>query len=145
MQIAHTGTTPNVYQYSGEWLDSSVGLFYLRARYLNQATGRFWTMDCCEGDVEDPATLHKYVYAENSPVNLVDPSGKGALAEWSLNVGNRVFSIAVHPATHPWTILGVKFYCVHLQLLAYLMGVSGSGLRYQIPLPPLCWTTFNWF
>jgi len=27
MQIAQTGTTPNVYQYSGEWLDSSVGLY----------------------------------------------------------------------------------------------------------------------
>jgi len=145
MQIARTGTTPNVFQYSGEWLDSNVGLYYLRARYFNEATGRFETMDCCEGDFDDPATLHKYVYAHNDPVNRFDPTGKATLAEWSIQVYNRVYSIAVHSAVHPWTILGVKFYCVHLQLLTYLPGVPGSGSRWQIPLPPLCSTVFDWF
>ncbi|PYV19287.1 MAG: hypothetical protein DMG21_02115 [Acidobacteria bacterium] len=38
------GTAPNNFKYGGEWLDSNVGpgLFYLRARYMNPATGRFW-------------------------------------------------------------------------------------------------------
>ena len=30
--IALTGTTPNSFEYSGEWFDSNVGLYYLRAR-----------------------------------------------------------------------------------------------------------------
>ena len=30
--IALTGTTPNTFEYSGEWFDSNVGLYYLRAR-----------------------------------------------------------------------------------------------------------------
>lgn len=46
-----------------------------QARYLNPNTGRFLTMDSYEGNTEDPNTLHKYVYAEDDPVNGIDPSG----------------------------------------------------------------------
>lgn len=45
------------------------------ARWLSVSTGRFHTMDSYEGDQENPATLHKYVYVANNPVNMVDPSG----------------------------------------------------------------------
>jgi RHS repeat-associated protein len=45
MPVASTGTTANNFRYSAQWLDSSLGLYYLRSRYLSQSTGRFWTMD----------------------------------------------------------------------------------------------------
>ena len=51
--IATTGSTPNKYMYSGEWSDS-IGLYNLRARYYNQATGRFWARDPAEGDQDLP-------------------------------------------------------------------------------------------
>ena len=51
--IALTGSTPNDYLYSGEWSDS-IGLYNLRARYYNQATGRFWARDPAEGDQDLP-------------------------------------------------------------------------------------------
>jgi RHS repeat-associated protein len=86
-QIASSGTTPNAYLYSGERFDSSLSLYHLRARYYNVLTGRFETMDpgketCCGlrasqvGNIFDPRTLHKYVYAANNPVNASDPTGK---------------------------------------------------------------------
>ena len=34
-QITHTGTTPNPYLYRGEYFDSDLGLYYLRARWMN--------------------------------------------------------------------------------------------------------------
>jgi RHS repeat-associated protein len=49
MPIRTAGTTANSFLYSGERLDSSVGLYDLRARYYNHATGRFWAMDPVEG------------------------------------------------------------------------------------------------
>jgi RHS repeat-associated protein len=76
MQIAHTGTTPNVFQFSGEWLDSNVGLYYLRARYLNQATGRFWARDPIEGKKCCGLSWNPYIYVKQNPVNEVDPTGK---------------------------------------------------------------------
>lgn len=47
--------------------------------YLNPNTGRFWTMDTYEGNNEDPLSLHKYLYAEDDPVNESDPSGNNGV------------------------------------------------------------------
>jgi RHS repeat-associated protein len=79
--VARTGTTPNDYLYAGEQYDADAGFYYLRARYMNPSVGRFVSMDTFEGDVAEPASLHKYTYAENNPVNLVDRSGHFATVE----------------------------------------------------------------
>jgi RHS repeat-associated protein len=66
--------------YRGEQYDSDLGLYYLRARYYNPATGRFMSRDPLDGDPTDPKTLHKYVYAGSDPVNAIDPSGRDILS-----------------------------------------------------------------
>jgi RHS repeat-associated protein len=75
-KINSTGTTPNNYLYRGEQYDSDLGLYYLRARYYNPATGRFMSRDPEDGYVTSPASLHKYIYAGGDPVNGWDPSGR---------------------------------------------------------------------
>ncbi len=93
MPIASTGTTSNSFRYSGEWSDGSIGLYHLRARYYNQATGRFWVRDplehrfCCPSCCQScsPLPLHPYVYADANPVNRIDPAGTEALEEYELN------------------------------------------------------------
>ncbi len=82
MQIARTGTTPNVFQFSGEWLDSNLGLYYLRARYLNQATGRFWSRDPVEGKKCCGLSWNPYIYVKNDPVNQIDPTGKEGIFDY---------------------------------------------------------------
>jgi RHS repeat-associated protein len=74
--VERTGTTPNEYLYAGERLDAEVGLYYLRARYMNTDTGRFQSADTYEGEGSEPLTLHKYLYAGADPANKVDPSGE---------------------------------------------------------------------
>ncbi len=73
--IGSSGTTPNSYLYCGQRWDADLGLYYNRARYMNPDAGRFMTMDTYEGDQEDPLSLHKYLYAQDNPVMMVDPSG----------------------------------------------------------------------
>ncbi len=78
----HTGTpTPNDFLFAGEQFDPSLGMYNNRARYLNVATGRFWTGDTYEGDQSDPLSLHKYLYTHANPVNGIDPSGHGLLLD----------------------------------------------------------------
>jgi RHS repeat-associated protein len=67
--------TYNNYLFAGEQFDPDLGMYYLRARYMNTSTGRFWTMDTYEGDRQSPLSLHKYLYASADPVNRRDPSG----------------------------------------------------------------------
>jgi RHS repeat-associated protein len=73
--LNESGTTENSYRYTGEQFDQSLDQYYLRARYYNQGVGRFTQMDTWMGSSQDPITLHKYVYADNTPVNLLDYSG----------------------------------------------------------------------
>jgi len=79
--VSSTGSTPNDYLFAGEQFDANVGLYYLRARYMNPFNGRFVTRDTYEGTVFDPPTLHKYLYVANDPVNKTDPSGLIELGE----------------------------------------------------------------
>lgn len=70
-----SGTTPNNYLYRGEQYDQDLGLYYLRARYYNPASGRFLSRDPDDGYIDIPATLHKYLYVGGDPVNWIDPTG----------------------------------------------------------------------
>ena len=67
--------------YCGEQQDDTTGLYYLRARYMNPATGTFTSMDTYGGSVFDPTSLHKYLYANANPVSYTDPSGYFSLGE----------------------------------------------------------------
>ncbi len=67
--------TYGVYGYNGEYTHTSLGLQYLRARYLNVATGTFTSRDTYAGKLQDILSQNRYTYAENNPVGHSDPSG----------------------------------------------------------------------
>jgi len=79
--INRTGTTTNAYLFHGEQYDADLGLYYLRARYMDNTIGRFITMDGFEGNNKEPFSLHKYTFANSSPINCTDPSGYLTLNE----------------------------------------------------------------
>jgi RHS repeat-associated protein len=57
-------------------LDAASGLYYNRARWYDSQTGRFNRLDPFFGDLQDPQSLHKYLYAGADPVTHSDPSGR---------------------------------------------------------------------
>ena len=85
-QLASTGTTANDFKYVGEQLDGNSGFYNLRARWMNPTTGRFASVDPFQGDPESPVSLHRYLYADQSPVSKSDPSGRLTLVEVSSSV-----------------------------------------------------------
>lgn len=62
-------------QYSGEWWDAGLQMSDNRARLYNVSTGRFPQRDTYEGTIDDPESLHRYLYTSHDPVMGVDPSG----------------------------------------------------------------------
>ena len=78
--LKSTGTTANNYRYCGEQFDETTGLYYLRARYMDTATGRFISQDSYQGSIYDPVSLHKYLYANSNPITYTDPSGNSVIA-----------------------------------------------------------------
>jgi len=77
-----TGSTPNSYLYRGEQWDADLGLYYLRARYYNPATGRFLSQDPEAGQPNNPVTFHRYLYGAVDPVNQMDPTGRSTDVEY---------------------------------------------------------------
>jgi len=75
VELEHTGSDPQPYRFAGEPFDPNSGFYYNRARWMDPSAGRFVSMDPFEGFLTEPATLHRYVYAMNRPVGVVDPSG----------------------------------------------------------------------
>jgi len=71
----HTGTNGTEFTFTGEQNDPN-GLEYLRARYYDPASGRFIGEDPAPARAYQPATLNRYVYSLNNPVNLLDPTGR---------------------------------------------------------------------
>jgi RHS repeat-associated protein len=65
--------------YNGEQFDSKIGQQYLRVRYYDPATGRFNRLDPFFGNIDDPLSLHNYLYTHADPVNGIDPSGRVAI------------------------------------------------------------------
>jgi RHS repeat-associated protein len=107
--ISQAGSTPNVYLYSGEQNDPSLGLYYLRARYLNSNSGRFFTADTFPGDPESPLSLHKYLYASANPVNRRDPGGHLSLPELTaaVTIQGILAQIEITHVVFPSIVIGV--------------------------------------
>ena len=79
--LAHTGSDPQPYAFTGEPLDPNSGWQYHRARWLDARAGRFVSADPFDETVFEPATLHKYLYSNADPLNKFDPTG----LEFNLN------------------------------------------------------------
>ena len=68
---ASTGTLTNPFQYTGRDFDPETSLSYYRARYYDQAIGRFVSED----PIRFAGSSIFYVYVHNRPVDATDPTG----------------------------------------------------------------------
>jgi RHS repeat-associated protein len=73
--IESDGTFCNPFRFTGQYYDSEISQYYLRARQYEPHLGRFVSRDPVLGQFDEPLTLHKYLYSENNPINLFDPNG----------------------------------------------------------------------
>jgi RHS repeat-associated protein len=94
-------TTENPFKFTGQWYDSEIRQYYLRARQYSPYLGRFTSRDPVRGRLKKPMTLHTYLYCLNDPINNVDLSGEDAKA--------LVAPVVAGYATHDLAIAFVAF------------------------------------
>jgi RHS repeat-associated protein len=69
------GTASSRYAFTGEDYDPTVGLVFLRARYMQPTLGIFLARDPLNGVPVRPRSFHPYSYAEGNVINATDPMG----------------------------------------------------------------------
>lgn len=68
-----SGSSPTTMQYTGQRLESSLGLLFYNSRWYDPAAGRFIQADSIvPGGVQGQ---DRYAYSYNNPVKYTDPSG----------------------------------------------------------------------
>jgi hypothetical protein len=68
---------------------------YLRARYYDVASGTFNRLDPFFGNLQDPQSLHKYLYVHGDPIGGIDPTGEA-------NLGQTMSTIAMAAGVFSW-------------------------------------------
>jgi RHS repeat-associated protein len=92
--LNHTGSTPNNYLFAGEQFDPALNVYQMRARWYRQATGRFISRDPVEGVLCCSLSWNPYIYVKQNPVNAVDPTGRDAIIDYAIELGESEESIA---------------------------------------------------
>lgn len=82
-----SGLSSTAFKFAGEQTDDEIGLIYLRARYYDPSLGRFITKDRRGGRELQTQTLNRYIYAQNNPVNVIDPTGEGWWDDFKSGLG----------------------------------------------------------
>jgi len=73
---AQSGASQQPFLFTGEQGDDELRLIFLRARYYDPEVGRFISRDSFPGFDTDTQSLNRYVYVNNNPALLTDPSGE---------------------------------------------------------------------
>jgi RHS repeat-associated protein len=72
------GSSANNFTFTGHEKDDETDLIYAKARFYNSEIGRFLGQDMLFGEVAEPSSLHRYVYALENPLKFIDPNGREA-------------------------------------------------------------------
>jgi RHS repeat-associated protein len=70
-----TGGVPTKYQYTGQFNNSELGLYYYGARWYDGTLGRFIQADTIIPNGYNSQAFDRYAYVLNNPLRFIDPSG----------------------------------------------------------------------
>jgi RHS repeat-associated protein len=83
----------NRFAFTGHIFDTETGLYNAKARYFDPKLGRFLTQDSYFGQIDEPPSLHRYLYGYANPTTFIDPTGHyswrqfGQDIKWGLDFG----------------------------------------------------------
>ena len=88
-----SGTTPTQYQYTGQLNETSLGLYFFNARWMDVTTGRFTSPDSIIPEQSQGVQAwDRYAYTNNDPLRFTDPTGHRNCEEDGYNCpGDKVY------------------------------------------------------
>ena len=113
------------------------GMLYLRARWYQPHTGRFFSPDTIIPDFQNPQSVNRYLYTLGNPVKYIDPSGHSP-------PGTICSQIGCDPSDEPATQWLLATMCANAvgpeaQAILQLNQLASAGQSIPVPflLPPI--------
>jgi RHS repeat-associated protein len=131
-------TLDNPFKFTGQWHDSEINQYYLRARMYDPTMMRFTGRDPVRGEYFEPLTLHKYLYCSNDSLNKTDCNGKSALQIANgLRAASLVYAaglgIAAYGAdTGNLDLISLGGFVMEMSPVAFALGFSATPSVVQV-------------
>jgi RHS repeat-associated protein len=92
-----TALQQNAWRFASGYYDVSTGMYKFGIRYYNPGVGRWTQRDPVGGSLAETTKGNPYVYANDDPVNMVDPSGRDGITNVALFdcIGSVIVAAAV--------------------------------------------------
>ncbi|MFT8889680.1 MAG: glycoside hydrolase domain-containing protein [Ethanoligenens sp.] len=136
--LTHTGSSDTLFQYNGRdgVTTESNSIYYMRARFYVTSIQRFANADTLIGTVQNSSSLNRYAYANDNPINNVDPSGKfvqiligaaiGALIGGGLDAASQIATNVIEHKT--WYNINAGEVLVNMGTGALSGALAGTGV-----------------
>jgi RHS repeat-associated protein len=109
------------FMFAGQWYDSEIGQYYMRARQYDPRIGRFTARDPVFGNFQEPLTLHVYLYCLNDPVNRIDPDGRISFSTINaILTGSALYAHGINLATYAASSENWKFFDLSFATLEFM-------------------------
>ncbi|MCL5773486.1 MAG: RHS repeat-associated core domain-containing protein [Firmicutes bacterium] len=115
--------TYNPYHYTGQQVDQSTGLYYLRNRYYDAQAGRFTTEDPIGFD----GGLNLFTYCDNDPVNSIDPEGQQGAGTIAIEAGGTAGGAIGGPVG---AVIGAGIVFIAVEIYRYYKSNQGPTETY---------------
>jgi RHS repeat-associated protein len=119
------GTFNNSFMFTGQFFDSEIDEYHLRARQYDPYIYRFTSRDPISGKFEEPLTLHVYLYCINEPINKIDIWGLVSVAFYDPHdKGGSRFSRAALDFEYRYAAKDIDDAIFYLELLRDDLGIE---------------------
>jgi RHS repeat-associated protein len=139
-----TETIENLFKLTGQYFDTEISEYYLRARQYDPYIARFTSKDLYPGDYNEPMTLHKYLYCLNDPINRVDTGGYSSrsiakgIQQWTFEKYMDLWNAKMDPFdVKPGWRMGIKQGATRAIKHFISRGIQETGGRGLIALAPV--------
>lgn len=123
--------TGDGFMFTGQYFDTEIDQYYLRARQYDPHISRFTARDPVRGRFEEPLTLHVYLHCINDPINKIDPTGEWAAVLGGSLSGNLGPSFIMESMTKSFGMIGYSLGLSALvQAEAGIGGTVGAGFAF---------------
>jgi len=119
------GTLTNYMMFTGQYFDTEIDQYYLRARQYDPHIALFTARDPIFGKFEEPLILHVYLYCGNDPVNFTDMNGEFAVVIGGSFSGNFTISAAHEFLVGNFGMVG--YYLGLMPAVTEYVGVGGTA------------------